>query len=197
MGMIKTMTKWAALAAGALLLAGCAGTKFVRPTEAQLQLGKTTEPQVVAMLGKPFQEASGISNGKTIRTLSHAYASFGAQPQNVGVTPVYGLTTVFHEGLLVSKSFVSNVKGEATDFDDRKVPQIQVGKTTQAQVQAMFGPAPGEAIYPAIKQPAGRALVYNYTEMRGFTPSTKKLVVVLDAQGTVADVEFQNQGTWK
>ncbi len=189
-------TKWVALLA-AVMLTGCAGTKFVRPTDADLVLGKTTDQQVLAQLGKPFQEASGLSNGKTIRTLAYAYASFGGEPKNKGVTPVHGLTLVFHEGRLVSKLYMSNLKQDATDFDGSKAELIQSGKTTLAQINTMFGPAPGEAIYPAIKQTTGRGLLYSYQEMRGFTPSQKRLTVVLDAQGTVIDVEYQTQGTWK
>lgn len=194
--MIKNMTKWAVLA-GALLLAGCAGTKFVRPAESDLQLGKTTEQQVTAAMGRPMQEASGLSNGKATRTLTYAYASMGAQSKSPGVTPVHALSLVFHDGKLVGKEYLSNLKEDATDFDHTKVPQIQAGKTTLAQVNALLGPAPGEAIHPVIKQTTGRALVYNYSEVRGFTPSTKRLVVVLDSQGTVVDVDYQNQGTWK
>lgn len=194
--MFKTMKTCAVLAA-TLLLAACAGTKFVRPADADLQLGKTTEAQVVAAMGKPMQEASGLANGKATRTLTYAYASFGGTPKNAGVTPVNAMTFVFHEGKLVSKEYISNLKEDATDFDHTKVPQIVSGKTTLAQVNAMFGPAPGEAIHPVIKQASGRALIYNYTEMRGFTPSAKKLTVVLDGQGTVVDVDYQNQGTWK
>lgn len=194
--MVRTLTTWAMLA-GALLLAGCAGTKFVRPADADLQLGRTTEQQVVGMLGKPMQEASGLSNGKATRTLAYAYASFGGQPKNPGVTPVHALSLVFHEGKLVGKEYVSNLQSDHTDFDHTKVPQIVPGKSTLAQVNALLGSAPGEAIHPMIKQASGRALVYGYTEMRGFTPSTKRLLVVLDPQGTVVDVDYQNQGTWK
>lgn len=189
-------TKWVALLA-AVVLAGCAGTKFVRPADTDLVLGKTTDQQVLALLGKPFQEASGLSNGKAIRTLAYAYASFGGEPKNKGVTPVHGLTLVFHEGKLVSKLYMSNLKQDATDFDGSKAELIQSGKTTLAQINTMFGPAPGEAIYPAIKQTTGRGLLYSYQEMRGLTPSQKRLTVVLDAQGTVIDVEYQTQGTWK
>ena len=194
--MIKRMMKWAVLSM-VLFLGACAGTKFVRPADAQLQLGTTTEAQARALLGKPMQEASGLSNGKATRTLTYAYASFGAQAKNPGVTPVHALSLVFHEGKLVSREYLSNLKDDATDFDHTKVPQIQAGKTTLAQVNALLGPAPGEAVHPAIKQPSGRALIYQYQEMRGFTPSTKKLIVVLDPQGTVADVDYQNQGAWK
>jgi hypothetical protein len=194
--MVKTMRMWALLA-GAVLLAGCAGTKFVRPADADLQLGRTTEQQVVGLLGKPFQEASGLSNGKATRTLAYAYASMGEQPKNAGVTPVHGLTVVFHDGKLVGKEYISNIKGQDTDFDHEKVPQIVAGKTTLAQVNALLGNASGEAIHPVIKQTSGRALVYTYSEVRGFTPSSKRLMVVLDPQGTVVDVDYQNQGTWK
>lgn len=81
------MRNWFKAGAAALamvFLAGCAGTKFVRPTEAELELGKTTEQQVLARLGKPFQEATGLSNGKAIKTLGYAYASMGNQPKNQG-----------------------------------------------------------------------------------------------------------------
>ncbi|WP_431098675.1 hypothetical protein [Polaromonas aquatica] len=190
------MTKCAALAL-AVTLTGCAGTKFVRPADSELTLGKTTEQEVMARLGKPFQEASGLSNGKQIRTLGYAYASMGGQAKTAGVTPVYALTLVFSEGKLVSKAYLSNMKDDATDFDESKVPLVEVGKTTVAQVNTLFGPAPGEAIFPVIKQPAGRAAIYNYQEMRGFTPSQKTLMVVFDVQGVVADVDYKNQGKWK
>lgn len=193
---MRSMAKWAGLVAAMALLAGCAGTKFVRPADTDLQLGRTTEQEAVAKLGKPMQEATGVSNGKATKTVAYAYASFGAQPKTAGVTPVHALSLVFHEGRLVSKLYMSNLKDDATDFDHTKVPQIQAGKTTAAQVQALLGPAPGGAIHPVAKNPAGRALLYQYQEMRGFTPSTKTLIVELDPQGVVADVNYQNQGTW-
>jgi hypothetical protein len=193
---MKWMSKCAALVL-ALTLAGCAGTKFVRPTDSELTLGRTTEQEVIARLGKPFQEAAGLSNGKQIRTLSYAYASMGNQPKSKGVTPVHGLTLVFSEGKLVSKAYMSNMKEDATDFDGSKVPSIEVGKTTVAQVNTLFGPAPGEAIFPAIKQAGGRAAIYTYQEMRGFTLSNKTLTVVFDPQGVVADVDYKNQGKWE
>src|SRR5688572_17488633 len=95
---VRALTKWGVLLAAGMVLAGCAGTKFARPSESELELGKTTEQQVVARMGKPFQEANGLANGKSTRTLGYAYASFGGQPKNTGVTPVNALTLVFHEG---------------------------------------------------------------------------------------------------
>jgi hypothetical protein len=193
---MSTITRRAALLGAALLLAGCAGTKFVRPAEGDLSLGKTSPEQAMAMLGKPYQEATGLTNGKSTRTLGYAYASMGAEPKNRGVTPVHGLTLVFHEDKLVSKAYLSNLKADATDFDDTQVPRLQVGKSTAADVVKLLGQPSGEAIYPAVKLPEGRAMLYTYQEMRGFTPSTKELIVVLDGRGTVADMEFKNQGTW-
>jgi outer membrane protein assembly factor BamE (lipoprotein component of BamABCDE complex) len=194
---MKLTTKCMLWIATALLAAGCAGTKFVRPADSDMRLGSTTEQQVLAALGKPMQEVSGLSNGKSTRTLNYAYASFGGQAKSAGVTPVHSLSLVFHEGKLVSRSYLSNLKEDATDFDDSKVSQIQIGKTTAAQVRQLIGPASGESIFPAVKQPDGRALIYTYQEMRGFTPSTKHLVVVLDSQGIVTDVDYKNQGAWK
>jgi hypothetical protein len=193
---LKLTTRMAALL-GAMLLTACAGTQFVRPTDTDLQLGATTETQVRAQLGKPYREANGLTNGKTTHSLGYAYASMGNQPKRAGVTPVHGLELIFHEGKLISKVYMSNLKEDATDFDEAKTPAVQIGKTTAAQIRAMFGAAPGEAMYPAIKQADGHALLYYYQEMRGFTPSSKKMVVVLDAQGTVIDMSYQNSGPWK
>ncbi|MEP6773115.1 MAG: hypothetical protein ABI893_15120 [Polaromonas sp.] len=190
------MTNCAALVM-AVTLTGCAGTQFVRPADSELTLGKTTEQEVTARLGKPFQEATGLANGKQTHTLGYAYASMGSQSKTAGVTPVHGLTLVFSEGKLVSKAYMSNMKEGATDFDDKKVPLIEIGKTNVAQVNTLFGPPPGEAIFPAIKQPVGRAALYTYQEMRGFTLSHKALAVVFDPQGIVVDVDYKNQGTWK
>ena len=178
------------------LLVGCAGTKFVRPTEAELVLGKTTEAEVRAKLGKPFQEATGMTNGVSIRKIGYAYASMGLKPKSPGVTAVSALELAFHDGKLVSHSYMSNLAEDATDFDEKKVPAIQAGKTTRAQVVQALGAAPGEAIFPAIKQAGSRAMVYDYQEMRGFTPSSKKLVIVIDPQGVVSDVDYQNTGKW-
>lgn len=193
--MKRAITRWMAVLAVAAL-AGCAGTKFVRPAEADLQLGRTTEQEVVARMGKAVQEANAMNNGKSTKTLVYGYASFGGEPKNPGVTPVHALTLSFHEGKLVSKLYMSNLKEDATDFDATKVPQIQIGKTTAAQVQALLGPAPGAFVYPVAKNPAGRSMIYQYQEMRGFTASTKTLTVELDPQGIVADVNYLNQGTW-
>lgn len=184
----------AALAVG--LLVGCAGTKFVRPTESELVLGKTTESEVRARLGKPFQEATGMTNGASTRKLAYAYASMGLKPKSSGVTGVSALELIFHDGKLVSHAYMSNLAEDATDFDETKVPAIQSGKTTRAEVIRALGVAPGEAMFPVIKQADARAMIYGYQEMRGFTPSAKKLVVVVDRQGVVADVEYQNSGTW-
>lgn len=76
----------------------------------------------------------------------------------------------------------------------RSRPYSQRQDDTRPGGEAL-GVAPG-AIFPAIKQPGSRAMVYEYQEMRGFTPSSKKLVIVIDPQGVVSDVDYQNTGKW-
>lgn len=187
---------WATVLSAAAI-AGCAGTKFARPSETDLQLGRTTEQQVLAIMGKPGQEATGLANGKATKTYTYAYASFGGEPKHSGVTPVQAMSLVFHDGTLVSKAYMSNLKQDATDFDGSKAAEIQAGKTTAAQVRGLLGAAPGESIYPVVAQPKSRAMVYSYQEMRGFSLSQKMMTVVLDPNDTVADVKYENQGTWK
>lgn len=193
---MRTLAKWMLGLAMAAMLAGCAGTKFARPTDDQLRLGVTTEQEVLARMGPPSQQATGLSNGKATRMLVYAYATFGAQPRKQGVTPVNSVAMSFHEGKLVSYAYVSTLNEDATDFDDTKVAGIQAGKSKAADVIAALGKPPGQSIYPVVAQPDGRALVYSHQEMRGFTPSQKILTVVLDRQDNVVDVQFQNQGTW-
>jgi hypothetical protein len=50
------------------------------------------------------------------------------------------------------------------------------------------------AVYPVISERDGEGLLYQYVEVRGFTPHQRKLVVELDAQGRVTKSTFSAQG---
>jgi hypothetical protein len=177
-------------------LTGCAGTQFARVADPDLQLGSTTVAQIMAKLGKPFQEASGSSNGQPTRTLSYAYAGAGMQAKTTGITPVKAQVFVFHNDRLVSYQYVANLKDDHTDFDDSKIKQIEQGKTSATQVRQLLGNPSGQSIYPMVKQPNSRGMSYEYTEMRGLTPSVKKAKIVVDTAGMVLDVDYSTQGNW-
>lgn len=50
-------------------------------------------------------------------------------------------------------------------------------------------------IFPLIKAATGEAAVDAYTEVTGFRPFRKVLVVTFDAAGIVTDVEFSSAGS--
>jgi outer membrane protein assembly factor BamE (lipoprotein component of BamABCDE complex) len=180
----------------AALLTGCAGTQFNRVTGTDLVMGQTSSAQIMTKLGKPFRESSGLSNGQNIKTVVYAYAGAGMATGITGVTPVKVQSFSFSDDKLVAYQYLANLVADSTNFDDSKVRLIEVRKTTAAQVIEMLGKPSGEAIYPTIKSTDGRALKYEYSEMRGFTPSTKRATIVVGKDNIVQDVDYQTQGNW-
>lgn len=173
---------------------GCAGTDFVRPDSKDLRNGQTTYAQVVARMGQPRQEGSVIKNDKTIKTASYAYASIGGKPLREGVTAARAIGFYFYNDTLVGHEFISSWAEDNTDFDEGKIKDIIKGKTTRAEVVQLLGKPSGYYIYPLIKVSTGEAAVYAYSQVRGFTPFHKLLVVTFDAAGVVTEVEFTSAG---
>ena len=176
-------------------LLGCAGTDFVRPDSEGLRNGQTTYAQALAKMGTPYREGSVIKNDKTIKTTSYAYASVGGKPRNEGVTAARAIGLYFHDDRLVGHEFISSWAEDHTDFDETRIREIVKGKTTRAQVIQLLGKPGGYYIYPLIKDTKGEAAVYAYSEVRGFAPSSKMLLVTFDASELVADVEFLSRGS--
>ena len=101
----------------------------------------------------------------------------------------------FHNDTLVGHEFISSWADDHTDFDEAKIKEIIKGKTTRAQVVQLLGKPGGFYIFPLIKASTGEAAVYAYSEVRGFTPYQKLLVVTFDAAGVVTEVEFTSAGS--
>jgi|SRR5215470_6191153 len=179
----------------ALLVAGCAGTDFVKPQPDSLKLGATTEAQIRAQFGSPFSEGSKLRNGEMVKTLAYAYANVGGEPLVSGVTPARGINFYFFGGTLVGYEFMSSFKADNTYYDHSKVTNLRKGTTSRAEVVSLLGEPHGAYMFPMIKEKPGQGSVYAYTETKGFTPYAKILVVSFDGRGLLNDVEFTEQGT--
>lgn len=195
------MKKIVMILLGALLaavLCGCAGTNFVRPDDAALQNGKTTIAEVREKYGKPFRESDVTKNDQDVTLLSYAYASTGGTPLETGVIPARTLALAFWKGTLVSNIFTSSFKDDASSFDASKRAAIVKGATTGEQVIELLGRPAGYAIYPAIKDKNGHALIYAYHATSGSAFSLKisnrDLIVTLGPDGIVSDVSYESSG---
>jgi hypothetical protein len=193
-GMLKRIAALAAL----VVLAGCAGTDFVRPGTDDLKLGKTTYKDVLAKMGAPRQEGAVLKNEKNVRSASYAYANTGGSPARPGVTPARAQNFYFYEDVLVGHEFVSSFAEDQSDFDESRVQGIVKGRTTRAQLAQLMGKAPsGAHVYPMIKSQKGEAAIYLYSQVTGSVFSMKfyrKLLTVTFEGDVVSDVEFTSQG---
>ena len=183
----------------AALVAGCAGTNFVRPDAESLRNGQTTMPQAMQRLGTPRSDGTVVKNGKTLKTLNYAYAATTGTPLYSGVVAARALTLYFDGDTLVGHEFVSSWAEDGTDFDEAKVASIQKGKTTRGEVVAVVGKPSGAYAPPLVKAPATDSAVYVYSQATRDGLSLrfyrKVLVVAFDDKGIVSDVEFASSGT--
>ena len=186
------------LVALATLLSACAGTDFVRPAEGVLVLGKSTQADVTAKMGSPYQTGDLTKNEKQLKVAHYAYASTGGDSAYPEVTPARVMAFTFYNDTLTSQEFISSFKQDSTDFDGSKVPSIVKGKSTSAEVIALFGKPTGEAIYPVIKGMDDRAYIYSYSQAKGSVFNMKfhqkSLAVSFNGAGVVTDVEYVSTG---
>lgn len=194
------MVLWGA-ASGSLALGGCAhvarpaapqiiGRDFSSAPVAGFRLRATTEAQVVAALGPPFQREAintTVTNPKALIPLgtpiamavmkylyivANAGAATGGKP--MGKNAVF----VFIGGTLSAYDIGSSIPGDGdAPIDDSKIPLLKNGVTTREQVKALFGPPNGEsAPVPYAQLPVGH-LTYVRLRPQGGQLSHKILVV--------------------
>ena len=184
--------------ATAVLLSACAGTDFKRPDAQALVVGKSTAADVTRVMGAPMQVGEALKNEQKIKTARYAYATTGGESLYSGVVPARAMVFSTFNDVLVGQEFVSSFKIDATEFDEAKVKNLVKGKTTRAEVEALFGKPSGEVIYPIIKKAGEKAYVYGYSQARGTAFNmkfyAKTLVVSFDAQGVVSDVDYSSSG---
>ncbi len=188
----------------ALLVTGCAGRDFVRPSADSLQLGKTTYTEIVARFGSPYREGTMLKNEQNVKTITYAYATkIGESAAVSGVTGARSTAFYFVDLVLVGHEFTSSFEKDQTNFDETKISQIKKGETTQAQVTGLMGPPTGGYVFPLVRQKNEKGLVYLYVQTRveqaPFVPTKiktyrKALVVSIGENGVVTDVEFNASG---
>lgn len=188
-----TLTKFAAGLVLALGLVACAGVNFIKPTDEQLVIGSTTKSQVVAMMGQPNGKGQKVANGETLDIITYAYANVGGGSVFEGVTPARALGLYFHNDLLVGTEFTSSFRDDNTYFDPEKAKSIKQGMP-RAEVVALLGPAGGEYRFPLIADRKGKALVYTFTQTKGFSSQQNTLVVEMDETGKVRKSDFTQIG---
>ena len=157
------------------VLTACAEKRFVRPAGELLQLGKTTEDQVVAVMGLSDGLVFEKRNGKDI--IANSYMNYPFTNKVLRRFAIF----YFADGVLVGHMFASDFADESTDFDLTKVGSIVENKSTRQDVEALLGKPAGEAIYPFTSDQEGRVLWYFYV---GST-ARKSAEFVLDKHDTV------------
>ncbi|MBS0335224.1 MAG: hypothetical protein JSS40_00050 [Proteobacteria bacterium] len=182
------------------LLAACAGTDFVRPDAAAFKLGKTSSAEVLKQLGQPRTTGEVLTNGKNVRVMTFAYAASGGEALEPDVIPARAMSYFFHDDVLVGQEFLSSFKSDHSDFDEKKVPGIQKGKTTRAEVIRTLGRPSATFLPPMVKETSGEAIGYAYQTTRGgvisgFKFYRKILRVTFDAGDRVAEVEYSTAGS--
>lgn len=177
------------------LLAGCAvGVNFTKPTDNDLVVGVSKEANILAELGKPNFKSTKVVNGENLPMDTYAYAVGGSGDGALpGVTPARSLSLVFKDGVLVQKVYTSSFKGDATLFDTDKAKSIKKGMTV-AEVKAMLGKPSGEAVYPMTDSQDDRALIYSFTETKGFKSQQNLLTVEIGSDGVVTKSDFTQVG---
>lgn len=186
-------------AALALLVSACVGTDFKRPDASAFEIGKTTTSDLLKVMGPPNRTGELVKNAAQVKQLTYVYASkLGAEPLHPGVTPARAMTFSTYNDVMVGEQFISSFKDDGTDFDAAKVGLVIKGRSSRADVIAVFGPPGGQATYPIISSKGDTAIVYAYVQTTGGPFNLKfyqkVLTVSLDANDMVSDVQYIEVG---
>jgi hypothetical protein len=172
--------RWILIAFIVISLAACAGRQFVRPSKAILNLGMTTEDEVLAEMGEPHSSKEGHFRGEKVKNVFYGYfVSDGSK--TLGRAAVF----YFVDKVLVGYYFQSEFAGESTDFDITKAGQIAEKASTREDVIVLLGLPSGAAIYPFTDDRNGRVLWYRYSNT-----FSKEVDVEIDEDGVVQRVNI-------
>ena len=110
----------------------------------QFTLGKTTMDEVKGAYGTQdlIHELSTPETGLT--KISYAYRDPSDNACQPDVYAIQQVDFFFKKKLLYGVQYMSSTALDCTKFDDSKVSDIQVGKTTKADIKAWFGSPDGK-----------------------------------------------------
>ena len=143
--------------------------EFDPPAAGSLVLGRTTFAEAVKRYGRGPSDDPLITAQPLVHLhyVFHPPARRMAVPAEPGlVLPSRELELYFSERVLVGYQFRSSIKGEATEFDEPRVAQIEKGVTTSAQVVALLGEPSGRRAYPLVTDREALGLRYDYQHLR-------------------------------
>ena len=177
-----------------ILLIGCAGTDFIKPSNEELVLGETTKSELRLKLGEPYQTGEKLFNGENVETDSYSFANAGGEPVFEEVTPGRTLGLLYVKDILVGYEFTSTFKSDATYYDSDKVKEIKKG-WSKSQIRAIFGEPKGKYIYPVIEDKSGEAYNYLYVQAKGLQFYAQILTVTFNKNGIVTDIRYESSGS--
>jgi len=157
---------------------------FVRPWGDLIQLNKTTEKQVIAVMGETYVLGDmSFEDGRKCKMLvyTHTGEKYNPQTGDEQKTAVFE----FMDGVLVGHWFVSNFPEDSTDFDLTKVENIVENESTRQDVENLLGKPSGEEIYPLLQNPELRNIIYS-----SLSPTIPTVVIKIDKTDVVRHVEI-------
>jgi outer membrane protein assembly factor BamE (lipoprotein component of BamABCDE complex) len=167
----------ASIAAAVFAVAGCftVGTAFHVPATDSLQLGRTTQQELLASVGGGAGVPSNITaHGVPVQCYDFDSYKAGGTAMGRGLLG-RSASYCFSGGVLVGYVVTSNLDTESSDFDADKAGTITQGMT-RAQVIELLGKPAGMAIHPIADSSNGSQLRYSYTGYAP-TPSLRKTIL--------------------
>lgn len=128
------------------LLSGCTLTKGsnFHYSKSDFIPSKTTESEVIAKLGLPYEQIEATSHDKIQKKLRYFYYD----PYEGTVYPYSparrSLIVSFKNKILIGEDFISTFMQDSTDFDFTNVTLLRIGVTTRNEAISLFGDAKAE-----------------------------------------------------
>ena len=202
---MRSLRIWLIALACLTAVFGCAtaGKEFSSEGFKQLNIGRTTEKEVLEIFGEPFKRQTRAENNIEYHFLTYSYAR-----ATVDAAKGRYLDMEFTNGVLNGYLFASDLEGDSTDFD---VDAVQKLKEKPAQVNdyvKLLGRPNGELLMPTIMLKknfgtmpeavppanASKATIYLFStlkrESRVLNSHVKLLIVYSSSDGAVIETRY-------
>jgi hypothetical protein len=170
-----------------------AGRDFPSAGFATLRLKQSTDPQVEAVLGPPFQRVSiqttvtkpdgplPIGTPISFAIVKYLYLLTNGGPAAAGHPVSKFATLVFYDGTLAAYDLTSTIPGEENaPIDASRLALLKQGVTTRAEIIATLGMPSGQSIaFPHMPNALGH-ITYVWTHIEGQSFLHKILIIDLD-----------------
>jgi hypothetical protein len=178
---------------------GTSGKNFVRPSNEFLILEKTTTGDIVSRFGLPLKEETLVRNGERFLNYGYIYTTT-AKDKAIAedINPQRAQFFYFSNDKLVGYEFFSSFREDNTDFDITTISQIRKGISTRSEVERLFGPPGGKAVYPLFPNKDEEVLIYFYSQAKGNILNLafyrKYLKIACNRQDIVTNIEYTESG---